>query len=48
MNGEERTAEEMRKQMSDLELSRIYEMSQDGNLYQNLIHSLFPSIHGEY
>ncbi len=34
--------------MTDAEWSRIYEMSQDKNLYQNLINSLFPTIHGEY
>ena len=33
--------------MTDAEWSRIYEMSQDKNLYQNLIYSLFPTIHGE-
>lgn len=33
--------------MTEGEWSRIYEMSQDRNLYQNLINSLFPTIHGE-
>ena len=48
LTGEDQTAESIRKQMTDTEWSRIYEMSQDKNLYQNLINSLFPTIHGEY
>ena len=48
LTGEDQTAESIRKQMTDAEWSRIYEMSQDKNLYQNLINSLFPTIHGEY
>jgi DNA replication licensing factor MCM6 len=36
----------MRKQMSDAEWNKIYDMSKDKNLYQNLINSLFPAIHG--
>ena len=45
-HGEEVTAEELKKQMSDTEWQKIFEMSQDKNLYQNLISSLFPTIHG--
>ncbi|XP_055385903.1 DNA replication licensing factor Mcm6 [Condylostylus longicornis] len=40
------TAEDMKKQMTDAEWNRVYEMSRDKNLYQNLIVSLFPSIYG--
>ncbi|XP_017871896.1 PREDICTED: DNA replication licensing factor Mcm6 [Drosophila arizonae] len=40
------TAEDMKKQMTDAEWQKIYEMSKDRNLYQNLISSLFPSIYG--
>ena len=40
------TQEEIKKQMTEFELRRIYEMSDDGSLYQNLVSSLFPSIHG--
>ena len=44
--GEELTAEALKKQMTEMEWNRIYEMSRDKNLYQNLITSLFPTIHG--
>ncbi|CAG5013798.1 unnamed protein product [Parnassius apollo] len=40
------TTEDMRKQMTDKEWDKVYEMSRDRNLYNNLITSLFPSIHG--
>lgn len=40
------TAEDMKKQMTDAEWNKIYEMSKDRNLYSNLISSLFPSIYG--
>ncbi|XP_014288658.1 DNA replication licensing factor Mcm6 [Halyomorpha halys] len=43
---EEVTPEIMRKNMTEAEWTKIYEMNQDKNLYQNLIKSLFPSIHG--
>ncbi|XP_071443764.1 DNA replication licensing factor Mcm6 [Hetaerina americana] len=43
---EDMTAEAMKEQMSEAEWNRIYEMSRDRNLYQNLTTSLFPSIHG--
>jgi len=39
--------EEIKKTMTEYELRRIYEMSDDSSLYQNLVSSLFPSIHGE-
>ncbi|XP_014244305.1 DNA replication licensing factor Mcm6 [Cimex lectularius] len=43
---EDVTPEMMRKNMSEAEWAKIYEMNQDKNLYKNLINSLFPSIHG--
>ncbi|XP_046602964.1 DNA replication licensing factor Mcm6 [Neodiprion virginianus] len=46
MGMEEITQEMMKRQMSDAEWNKVYEMSRDKNLYQNLISSLFPSVHG--
>ncbi|XP_014781505.1 zygotic DNA replication licensing factor mcm6 [Octopus bimaculoides] len=43
---EEITAQALKKQMTDEEWHKIYEMSLDKNLYQNLCSSLFPTIHG--
>lgn len=40
------TAEDMKKQMTDAEWNKVYEMSKDRNLYNHLITSLFPSIYG--
>lgn len=40
------TPEELRKMMTDAEWNKIYSMTQDRNLYGNLVSSLFPSIHG--
>lgn len=40
------TPEVMRQNMTEAEWSKIFEMNRDRNLYQNLINSLFPSIHG--
>lgn len=40
------TSEDMKKQMTDDQWNKIYEMSKDKDLYQNLINSLFPSIYG--
>ena len=37
----------MRDQMTDSEWQKIYEMSQDRNLYHHLISSLFPTVHGQ-
>ena len=34
--------------MTDQEWQKIYQMSKDKNLYQNLINSIFPTIHGWY
>ncbi|XP_041371751.1 zygotic DNA replication licensing factor mcm6-like [Gigantopelta aegis] len=46
MHDEEVTAETIKKQMTDAEWQKVYEMSQDKSLYQNLCSSLFPTIHG--
>ncbi|XP_066985351.1 zygotic DNA replication licensing factor mcm6 [Macrobrachium rosenbergii] len=46
IRGEEMTAEAIKRQMTELEWNKVYEMSRDKNLYQNLISSLFPTIHG--
>ncbi|KAM3960690.1 minichromosome maintenance 6 [Aphomia sociella] len=46
MTTDDLTTEDMRKQMTDKEWDKVYEMSRDRNLYNNLIASLFPSIHG--
>lgn len=40
------TPEIMKQQMTDGEWKHMYDMSHDRNLYQNMINSLFPSIHG--
>ncbi|CAD7086330.1 unnamed protein product [Hermetia illucens] len=42
----ELTAEDMKKQMTDEEWNKVYEMSRDKHLYSNLIGSLFPAIYG--
>lgn len=46
MRGDNLTAEAIKKQMTDVEWQKVYEMSRDKHLYQNLINSLFPTIHG--
>ncbi|XP_060824448.1 DNA replication licensing factor Mcm6 [Bombus pascuorum] len=45
-NMEEISQEMMKKRMSEAEWNRIYEMSRDKNLYENLVQSLFSAIHG--
>ena len=40
------TAEDLKKSMTNEEWETVYKMSQDKNLYQNLIQSMFPTIHG--
>ncbi|XP_057657866.1 DNA replication licensing factor Mcm6 [Diorhabda carinulata] len=40
------TPEIMKQQMTEGEWTHMYEMSHDKNLYNNMINSLFPSIHG--
>lgn len=42
----EMTAENLKKQMTPQEWEKIYNMSQDKNLYNNLLNSLFPTVHG--
>lgn len=46
LSGEFLTAEIIKKQMTDAEWNKVYEMSRDKNLCTNLVSSLFPSIHG--
>ncbi len=43
---EEITPETIKKQMTEAEWHKVYEMSRDKNLYHNLCTSLFPTIHG--
>ncbi|XP_066578139.1 MCM6 minichromosome maintenance deficient 6, like [Amia ocellicauda] len=43
---EGQTAESVKNQMSVQEWEKVFEMSQDKNLYHNLCTSLFPTIHG--
>lgn len=43
---EDISPENIKKQMTESEWNKVYEMSHDRNLYQNLVSSLFPSIHG--
>merc|ERR1719211_419481 len=40
------TAEDMRAKMTTEEWEQVYKMSQDKNIYSNIINSLFPTIHG--
>ncbi|XP_046883685.1 MCM6 minichromosome maintenance deficient 6, like [Hypomesus transpacificus] len=43
---EDQTAESVKNQMTVQEWEKVFEMSQDKNLYHNLCSSLFPTIHG--
>ncbi|CDQ76554.1 MCM6 minichromosome maintenance deficient 6, like isoform X1 [Oncorhynchus mykiss] len=43
---EDQTAESVKNQMTVQEWEKVFEMSQDKNLYHNLCTSLFPTIHG--
>ncbi|KAM9844902.1 DNA replication licensing factor MCM6 [Aulostomus maculatus] len=43
---EEQTAESIKSQMTEKEWEKVFEMSQDKNLYHHLCTSLFPTIHG--
>jgi len=40
------TPELMKKQMTEAEWQKVYDMSKDKNLYHNLCSSLFPTIYG--
>lgn len=42
----EQTIETIKNQMTEAEWEKIYQMSCDKNLYNNLCQSLFPTIHG--
>lgn len=44
--GEHLSVEDMRKNMTDAEWNKVYEMSKDKKIYDNLINSLFPDIYG--
>ena len=46
LRAEQLTADAIKHQMTEAEWSRVYEMSRDRNLYQNITTSLFPTIHG--
>ncbi|XP_034145014.1 DNA replication licensing factor MCM6 [Esox lucius] len=46
LRDEDQTAESIKSQMSVQEWEKVFEMSQDKNLYHNLCTSLFPTIHG--
>nr|XP_030738874.1 DNA replication licensing factor MCM6 [Globicephala melas] len=46
LRDEEQTAESIKNQMTVKEWEKVFEMSQDKNLYHNLCTSLFPTIHG--
>ncbi|CAB1317294.1 unnamed protein product [Coregonus sp. 'balchen'] len=48
LRDEDQTAESIKSQMSVQEWEKVFEMSQDKNLYHNLGTSLFPTIHGQY
>ncbi|KAI1902124.1 hypothetical protein AGOR_G00041480 [Albula goreensis] len=43
---EDQTAESVKNQMTVQEWEKVFEMSQDKNLYHHLCSSLFPTIHG--
>ncbi len=45
-NAEDLSIEKLKQSMSDQEWMKIYEMSQDKNLINNLSQSLFPTIYG--
>ncbi|KAM8934516.1 DNA replication licensing factor MCM6 isoform 1-T1 [Pelodytes ibericus] len=46
LHDEDMTAESLKNQMSVKEWEKVFEMSQDKNLYHHLCTSLFPTIHG--
>ncbi|XP_069062648.1 maternal DNA replication licensing factor mcm6-like [Pleurodeles waltl] len=46
LHDEDATAESIKNQMTAQEWEKVFEMSQDKNLYHNLCTSLFPTIHG--
>lgn len=46
--GNDVTVQQMQASFSTPEWQKVFEMSQDSNLYQNLITSMFPTIHGQW
>ena len=46
LQSEDITPQAIKERMTPAEWNTIYKMSQDKSLYQNLITSLFPTIHG--
>ncbi|XP_053326804.1 DNA replication licensing factor MCM6 [Spea bombifrons] len=46
LHDEDLTAESLKNQMSVKEWEKVFEMSQDKNLYHHLCTSLFPTVHG--
>lgn len=46
-NMDDLSMEKLKATMTDQEWIRIYEMSQDKNLFNNLTQSLFPMIYGK-
>ena len=43
---EDTSPESLKKQMTEDEWKKLFDMSTDKHLYQNLVNSLFPTIHG--
>lgn len=46
--GHDVTLQEIQANFTSPEWQKVFEMSQDSNLYQNLITSMFPTIHGQW
>ena len=46
--GHDVTLQEIQASFTSPEWQKVFEMSQDSNLYQNLITSMFPTIHGQW
>lgn len=46
LHDEDMTAESLKNQMSVKEWEKVFEMSQDKNLYHHLCTSLYPTVHG--
>jgi DNA replication licensing factor MCM6 len=44
--GQDVTVQQMQDSLTTQEWEKVYQMSQDSNLYQNLISSMFPTVHG--
>lgn len=48
VSGEELTVDKVKEMMKDEDWQQISGMTRDHNLYQNLVQSMFPTIHGNY